>query len=115
MAEKRFGELPKGMFSVDEPFEGDDLERDRYARTFARLAAGCDTPLVIGLYGTWGVGKSSLMVRIRRMLDDEEIPTVWFDPWQHQFDENPIVALLQTMVTQLELDKKDAVMGLSQG
>ena len=28
--------------------------------------------------------------------------TVWFDPWMHQFDENPVVALAQTLADNLQ-------------
>ena len=109
MTDDRIDSLPGGMFSVAEPTAGDALERDRYARAFARLAAGCGTPMVVGLYGTWGSGKSSLMMRIREKLDDAGIPTVWFDPWRHQFEEEPVIALLQTMMSDLELDKGEDV------
>ena len=87
-------------FSVcnDEPTLKDTLNRDQYAKAFANLAESCDTPLVIGLYGTWGVGKTSLMKLIQNELDGNKVQTVWFDAWQHQSDDNPSLSLLQTVV-----------------
>src|SRR5947209_6837947 len=82
----------------DEATDVDKLNREQYAEAFARLAESCDTPLVIGLYGSWGMGKTSLMKLIERKLNPEKSRPVWFDPWQHQFDESPALALLHTMV-----------------
>ena len=74
----------------DEPTKKDSLNRGGYARALAKLAMNCDTPMVVGLYGTWGTGKSSLMKLIRDELDRDKVHTVWFDPWQHQFDDSPV-------------------------
>jgi len=115
MAEREFEKLPDGMFSVDQPISSnaddrdDTLKRGMYAETFARLASGCGTPMVVGLYGTWGVGKTSLMRQIQGILEDGGIPTVWFDPWRHQFDDDPVLALLQKMVADLGMEKADGV------
>jgi predicted KAP-like P-loop ATPase len=87
----------------DEPTSEDELNREQFASGFARLAETCETPLVIGLYGTWGMGKTSLMKLIEKSLDAEKTRSVWFNPWLHQFDESPAVALMQTIVHELEL------------
>ena len=89
----------------DEPTSEDRLERHQYAKALARLAVTCKTPLVIGIYGTWGVGKTSLMKLIEHQINTAEALCVWFDPWQHQFDENPVVALAHTLVANLKLEK----------
>ena len=90
---------------ADEPTSEDRLERSQYAKALARLAVTCKTPLVIGIYGTWGVGKTSLMQLIEHQIDNTKALCVWFDPWQHQFDENPVVALAHTLVANLKLEK----------
>jgi len=88
----------------DEPSVTDTLDRGRFAKGLVRVIETCDTPLVIGLYGTWGIGKTSLMRQIEEMLAaTSTVRTIWFDPWQHQFDEDPAIALLHTMVDQLGL------------
>ncbi|HJR06753.1 MAG TPA: ribosomal protein L7/L12 [Pyrinomonadaceae bacterium] len=88
----------------DEPTTIDTLDRGRFAQSLARVIETCDTPLVVGLYGTWGIGKTSLMRQIEYELGaNTKIRTIWFDPWQHQFDEDPAIALLHTMVEQLKL------------
>jgi len=91
----------------DEATQNDGLNRNQYAKALARVAETCDTPLVIGLYGSWGMGKTSLMKLIEAHLDGQSNRTVWFDPWQHQFDESPAVALLHTMVDTFQMQEKE--------
>lgn len=95
------------MIKNDEPTKEDRLGRSEYAKTFARIARTCGTPMVIGLYGRWGVGKTSLMELIRAEFDsDNSIQPVWFDAWRHQFDENPVMGLLHTLVADLGIEEE---------
>jgi len=91
----------------DEATIEDALDRDKFAQALADTAAACDTPLVIGVYGDWGIGKTSLMKLIKeKLLDKPNVKTIWFDPWQHQFNENPALALLHKMVDDFEMSKE---------
>jgi len=71
------------------------------------MAEKCETPIVIGLYGSWGIGKTSLMKLIEQQLNSPSTKSVWFDPWQHQFDENPVLALLHTVVDTFNMDEEE--------
>ena len=82
-----------GRTHSDEPTATDLLERKKYAQGLARLAESGATPMVIGIYGTWGMGKTSLMRLIEMELDRTKVRPLWFNPWEHQFDDNPVVAL----------------------
>jgi hypothetical protein len=90
----------------DEPARTDRLGRAGVAKAFARLAEDSSTPLVVGLYGGWGSGKTSLMRQIEAELDKKRVRSIWFDPWKHQFDDAPALALLHTVVEALQLDSK---------
>lgn len=48
-----------------------DFHFDDFAATLARLVASpkTATPLVIGINGAWGSGKTSLLLRVKNMLD----------------------------------------------
>ena len=84
----------------DEPTADDLLERKKYAQGLARLAESGATPMVIGIYGTWGMGKTSLMRLIEMELDRTKVRPLWFNPWEHQFDDNPVVALVYKIMEQ---------------
>ncbi len=88
----------------DEPAVEDQLKRKIFSEVFTNLATTCKTPMVIGIYGRWGVGKTSMMKQIKSLLDqDDSIRTVWFDAWRHQFDEHMVLGLLHTMVDKLKI------------
>lgn len=89
-----------GRTHSDEPTATDLLERKKYAQGLARLAESGATPMVIGIYGTWGMGKTSLMRLIEMELDRTKVRPLWFNPWEHQFDDNPVVALVFKIMEQ---------------
>ena len=79
---------------------------DGYAKTIAELIAFKDnkTPLVIGIYGPWGSGKTTLMQTVLsyfRKIDDykdkdhfRNIKTVWFQAWKYKEEEEILAALI---------------------
>jgi len=88
------------------------------------------TPLTIGLYGEWGSGKTSLMQMIKNELDEKSkitdetnfirkillyfcnnadkqpvIKTVWFDAWKFEKTHDLRVALILTILREIEKDE----------
>jgi hypothetical protein len=58
-----------GLLYSDEPTTTDQLDRRQYALQLARLAREARPPLVIGVYGEWGAGKTSLLRQVWAELD----------------------------------------------
>ncbi len=101
-----------------------DFHFDDFAATFARLIADKDTetPLAIGINGAWGSGKTSLLLRIKNMLDqpmgvdgehrfaqkDEKnfhtCKTVWFDAWKYNDEDELLVALVRVILQAMGRD-----------
>jgi predicted KAP-like P-loop ATPase len=67
----------------DLPTFVDGLNFRPYVATLAEIISSptTDTPLTIGVFGTWGSGKTSLMSMLRRELP-ESCTCVWFDAWK---------------------------------
>lgn len=85
----------------DEACAEDQLGREKFAKAFAELAQQCQTPMTIGIYGTWGMGKTQFMKLVEKELLETEAQVVWFDPWLHQFDDNPALALAQALAAKI--------------
>jgi len=74
-------------FSADRPIdleEQDEFQRADFAKRIVRLIEhrGKADCLVIGVYGTWGEGKTSVIRMIDSMLVSSEIATTYrFNPW----------------------------------
>jgi formylglycine-generating enzyme required for sulfatase activity len=107
-----------------------DFYFDDFAATLARLVAnpGTETPLAIGINGSWGSGKTSLLLRVKHMLDQpngvdgkgdhrfgdpselksfRKCKTVWFDAWKYNEEDELLVALVRVI---LQAMKKDGLM-----
>ncbi len=124
--------MPKRKYQTpevlhDAPLAGNkraDFYFDDFAATFARLVASpnTETPLAIGINGAWGSGKTSLLLRVKDMLDhplddngahrfaeDEEnkfraCKTVWFDAWKYNDEDELLVALVRVILQAMQRD-----------
>jgi len=64
--------------------DDDLLNRGPFVRGIAHIARDCpgDWSVRIGVYGSWGTGKTSVLKLVENMLEPE-VPVVWFNPWGH--------------------------------
>jgi len=127
----------------DQPTGEDQLNFDPYAKTLADIIAdgSVQTPLTIGIFGSWGSGKTSLMTMIKRRLDalqregrraeqeKDACPhlTVWFNAWLYSQEQALWRALVLRVLTEVrrvraadeavrsELDKLVAQLRLAAG
>ncbi len=94
-----------------------------YARTIAGLIANRNnkTPLVIGIYGPWGSGKTTLMKTVKRFLENSDYTnrdkfrkckTVWFQAWKYDKEDEILAALVEEIFKAI---KKDGTFGRIRG
>lgn len=73
------------LFRPDEPISSekeDHFQRYAFAKRIAQIVSKGYYPksLVVGIYGKWGEGKTSLMNFIKAELDNEAV-AINFNPW----------------------------------
>ena len=97
----------------------DSLQFKAFAQTLEDIITTSETPITIGVYGTWGSGKTSLMRMTQDLLKDgDKIKTVWFDAWKFDKTHDLRVALIHAILRKMKDDKsisptlKDKVEGL---
>ncbi|MGA5757150.1 KAP family P-loop NTPase fold protein [Nonomuraea bangladeshensis] len=77
---------------------------DPYVRELhAAVLAAEPLPLTVGVFGSWGTGKSSFLQMWRHLLDG--VPgtrTVWFNPWKYDRKVEVWAALLHTILAEIE-------------
>lgn len=71
------------------------------------LEATGDLPLTVGIFGPWGMGKSSFMNVCRDLLKRRGVPTIWFNPWKYDQKDEIWHALIQTVLTEIASDLEE--------
>jgi hypothetical protein len=96
---------------VDDPVrEGslDALGLEPWARMLADVCLGTPGPFTIGVFGGWGVGKTSVLQRAQSLLGDSvaarggRVTTIWFDAWKYAHEPKPFLALVESILRGLE-------------
>lgn len=83
----------------EQPLGSDALGREKYLRNIISFAESANEPLVIGIPGPWGCGKTTLLTGLDRILTSESsaIVFVYFDAWKYDFLSDPIEGLLEAL------------------
>ena len=98
----------------DEPIcnETDDiLKRSSFVNNLADSIISWDKEksLVIGLYGKWGVGKTSILNLTENKLKESNAPIeiIKFNPWGYSESDDLLNPFIKQISTQLSKNKKN--------
>lgn len=111
----------------DLPTLEDKLGRVDLVKKISLSLANCTPPVVVGVHGDWGAGKTSFLKQMQHHLDggggselvgslrkglyENKVATVWFDAWRYQYEPVPVVALLHAIRDRLSLFQKTLTQG----
>ena len=71
-----------------------------------------DTPFTLGLFGSWGSGKTSFMRIMKYLLEESGYKTIFFNSWEFANEEKPWIPFMIKVVNELfkeeehKIDKK---------
>ena len=99
----------KDIFSSDKPVttkENDSFQRYFFSKRIAETINKRKSRegLVIGLYGAWGEGKSTVLNFLENELKDDSLIVVRFNPWSFSYEENILTNFYHTLAKALEKD-----------
>jgi KAP family P-loop domain len=80
---------------LDDPADVPGLGFDGYAAALAEAIVHSRAEFSVGIFGSWGSGKTTLMRAIERIVaaDDNVVP-VWFAAWRYEKDPDLLLPLL---------------------
>src|SRR4051812_42159022 len=93
----------KGQYIDDAPIASsveDSFSRARFAERIADVIATRSDPssLVVGIYGPWGDGKTSVLNLMSGALErHSEVITARFNPWHFESEAHLVRALFDTL------------------
>ena len=86
--------LLEAEVSTDDPWGDDELGREEIAQRLTNIVIGQTSPFVISLHGAWGTGKTFMLKRWRRQLEKDGLQAIYFNAWQDDFFDDPLLAIL---------------------
>jgi hypothetical protein len=91
--------LPYGDYRilVDLPARQAALGFDDYARALAHAIETSRPQFAVGIFGTWGSGKTTLMKAVERQLDAGTTIPVEFSAWRYEKEQHLLIPLLDTI------------------
>ena len=82
----------------DQWTDKDALDFTPYVETLADIIQTGNTPLTIGVFGTWGSGKTSLMKMVKNQLP-KDFTVAWFDAWKYDKEDTLWRAFILSVLT----------------
>lgn len=98
------GDIPIGAGTSDRAIGWNDIDVlgiQGLAVQLSRFLRNVQTrpPLVIGVSGGWGSGKTSLMNLLYEDLDSRNNSAIWFNAWHHQHEHHLLASLFEAIRT----------------
>ena len=80
--------------SPGQPWADDVLEREQIGTALTNLVSSETNPLVIGLNGAWGTGKTFVLKRWQQELEMSGYKSIYFNAWEDDFCDDPLIAII---------------------
>lgn len=87
------------LISEEAPFQNCKLEREPYARILTDVVNTYADGFVLAISNEWGTGKTTFVKMWRQHLINEGFETVYFNAWENDFDNSPLVAIMSELAT----------------
>lgn len=85
----------------DDPFKNDKLNRKSEIENLSSLVKNMDPPMVLAINSPWGTGKTTFIKMWKSYLEKDNIVSLYFNAWETDFAEDPLVAFLGEMNSSL--------------
>lgn len=84
-----------------EPFKNCKLDRKKYADVLTEIVRNYAEGFVLAINNEWGTGKTTFIKMWKQQLDNSGFKTLYFNAWENDFNEEPLVAIISELKTLL--------------
>lgn len=98
----------KGTQEINEPWidPEDKLDRKQYADFLTKVMLAKSPPYTLNLNADWGAGKTFFIKNWAKDLGEIH-PTVYVNAWESDYTDNPLVAVVSSIIDQLSKQLND--------
>lgn len=90
----------------DDPFKNDALDRKYSAEVLTNILLSVDEPFVLSVDSQWGTGKTTFIKMWKQYLDNQNIPSLYYNAWENDFVDDPLISLISEIENGIQtLDK----------
>ena len=89
------------------PFENCKLKREPYANVLTDIVTGFADGFVLAINNEWGTGKTTFVKMWKQQLEDQQFKTIYFNAWENDFDNNPLVAIMSELENLINDNNKE--------
>ena len=86
--------LPEPDVDANDPWRDDVLKRKEIASRLTNLIQNQSLPFVISIHGEWGTGKTFMLKRWQRDLENQDFKAIYFNAWEDDFCDDPLLAII---------------------
>ncbi len=91
----------------ENPFAEDVLKRQDSAENLTLLLSTVNEPFVLAIDSPWGTGKTTFITMWLKYLKNNSYPCIYFNAWENDFSDDPLVALIGELGAGLKTLKLD--------
>src|SRR5271157_760179 len=95
----------------DQPGDVDYLDFKPYVNALVDQVSSAQTPMTLGVFGSWGSGKTTLMKLMEKEINQRrkerakpDVETLWINVWQLSSQTELWNAFLQSLFTQVHVN-----------
>ena len=96
---------PEPEINIQKPLADDLLNRTELVKQLTSLVKDQHEPLRISINGAWGTGKTFLLERWAQELQNQGFRAIYFNAWEDDFQQDPLVAILGQISLDLQKDR----------
>lgn len=79
------------------PFSNCKLGREPIANALTNVVASYPKGFVLAINNEWGTGKTTFVKMWQQHLENNDYKTIYFNAWENDFDQNPLVAIISEL------------------